>query len=159
LLCNVLPPEDSDPAGGTVYSASMPTSYRLNLVDRMVWSRAWGVVRNEALTAHSRALRADPRFQPDFRQLQDFLSVERTEITAAGLRELASLNPFGAGARRAVVVPSDELFGLARMHELLRQPGRDELQVFREIAPALEWLGLPPGWTPPPPDPHDPVFE
>jgi len=154
----MLRPEDSDPGGGAVYWSAMPTSYRLDLVERVVWSRAWGLVRNEELTAHSRALRADPRFQPDFRQVQDLLSVERAEITAAGLRELASLNPFGKGARRAVVVGSDELFGLARMHELLRQPDRDELQVFREIGPALAWLGLPPGWTPPPPDPHDPVF-
>jgi len=137
----------------------MPATYRIDPVERLVWSRAWGVVWNEELTAHSRALRADARFHPDFRQLQDFRSVERVELTSAGLREVAALNPFDRGARRAVVVPTDELFGLARMHEQLRKPGRDELQVFRDLVPALAWLGLPPGWTPPPPDPSDPVFD
>jgi len=45
------------------------------------------------------------------------------------------------------------------MHELFREGSGDELQVFRDRAAALEWLGLPPSWTPPAPAPADPVFE
>lgn len=137
----------------------MPATYRLDLVNRVVWSRAWGVVRNEELAAHSRKLVTDPRFAPDFRQLQDLLDVEEALLTPSGLREVARLNPFGPGARRAVVAPMAVLFGLARMHEQFREGAGDELRVFRSMGPALEWLGLPRGWEPPAPGPDDPLFE
>ena len=38
---------------------------------------------------------------------------------------------------------SDEVFGLSRMTQSLRQESPPEIQVFRELAPAREWLGLP----------------
>ena len=40
------------------------------------------------------------------------------QFTASTIREMVRLNPFGAGARRALVVTSDELFGMARMYQL-----------------------------------------
>lgn len=137
----------------------MPATYRLDLVERVVWSRAWGLLRDEELAAHSRKLVTDPRFSPDFRQVQDLLDVEEARLTPSGLREVARLNPFGPGARRAVVVPTSVLFGLARMHEHFREGGGDELQVFRAMAPALAWLGLPPAWPPPAAAPDDPLFQ
>jgi|SRR5579859_4852242 len=137
----------------------MPATYRLDLAERVVWSKAWGLLRDEELAAHSRKLVTDPRFSPDFRQVQDLLDVVDAPLTPSGLREVARLNPFGPGARRAVVVPSAVLFGLARMHENLREGAGDELCVFRAMAPALEWLGLLPAWQPPPPASDDPLFQ
>lgn len=139
--------------------ATMPTTYRLDVANRVVYSRAWGAVTDEELAAHSRALKADPRFQPDFLQLQDLLDLSEPRVSAEGLRRLAALNPFGKGARRAVVVASTVAYGLARMHELLRAGSGDELQVFRNRAAALGWLGLPAEWKPPEPSPEDPIFQ
>jgi hypothetical protein len=141
------------------YFSPMPATYRLDLGNRVVWSRGWGVVTDEELQAHSRALGADPRFEPSFRQLQDLTDVGEPIVTPTGLRILAQLNPFGKNARRAVLVADDVTFGLARMHEMLRGASGDELQVFRDRAAAVEWLGLPPSWTPPAADPADPLFQ
>lgn len=90
----------------------LPATYRLDLAHRLVWSRGWGQLQNEELAAHSRTLRGDPRFDPSFRQLQDLTAVTAFDLTPAGLQIVAWLNPFGVGARRAVVVPSplDHLF-------------------------------------------------
>jgi len=137
----------------------MPTTYRLDLVNRVVYSRAWGVARDEEFEAHSRSLGADRRFAPDFRQLQDLVDVTEPRVTPAGLRRVAEANPFGKNARRAVLVASDIAFGFARMHEMMRGDAGDELQVFRDRAAALAWLGLPAGWTPPAASSADPVFE
>jgi len=137
----------------------MPTTYRLDLVNRVVYSRAWGVTRDGEFEAHSRSLRADRRFAPDFRQLQDLVDVTEPRVTAAGLRRVAELNPFGKNARRAVLVASDIAFGFARMHEMMRGDAGDDLKVFRDRAEALAWLGLPAGWTPPAASSADPDFE
>ena len=144
---------------GAPYVEAVPTTYRLDLANRVVYSRAWGVVWDGEFEAHSRALKADARFAPDFRQLQDLVDVTEPRVTPAGLRRVAGLNPFGQHARRAVLVASDIAFGFARMHEMLRVDAEDELQVFRDRAAALAWLGLPAGWTPPPVSPADRVFE
>jgi hypothetical protein len=93
------------------------------------------------MEAHSRRLRADPRFQPDFRQLVVGTEIGDLRATREGLTLLARLNPFGAGARRAWVVATDVSFGLARMYELLRGESADTLMIFRDQAAALEWLG------------------
>ncbi len=128
------------------------------MAHRLVWSRAWGVFTNDELVAHSRHLRADPRFRPDFRQFIDFTAIEKFKVTASGVREAARLNPFGKGARRAALVSGNLGFGLARMYEQLRPEALDEYRVFRRRAAALEWLELPADWAPPPPSPEDPVF-
>jgi len=58
------------------------------------------------------------------------------------LREMASLNPYGDGSRRAVVVTSDVLFGMARMYQILRDEPTDELEIFRTLDDAIRWLGI-----------------
>jgi hypothetical protein len=137
----------------------MPATYRLDLKNRVVWSHAWGTLTDEELQAHSRTLTADPRFEPSFRQLQDLTDVGYPRVTTDGLRILARMNPFRKNARRAVLVATDLIFGLARMHEQLREGSEDELQVFQDQAAALAWLSLPPSWTPPEASPADPRFQ
>jgi len=109
---------------------------------RLVLVRAWGTVSDEELAEHARALRADPRFRPDFRQLGDLRGITTLDATRAGIRQLAELSPFGAGARRAIVVGSEVAFGMARMYELMRGEGQDEVEVFRDLPAALDWLGI-----------------
>jgi hypothetical protein len=94
------------------------------------------------LLAHVRALTTDSRFAPHFRQLADLRDVMEIKFTASTIREMVRLNPFGAGARRALVVTSDELFGMARMYQLLTDESPDELQIFRKMDDALQWLGI-----------------
>jgi hypothetical protein len=89
-----------------------------------------------------RTLSADPRFAKNFCQLADLRDVTDIQVTAATIREMVRLNPFWAGARRAVVVTSDVVFGMARMYQILRDESPDALEIFRKMDGALQWLGI-----------------
>lgn len=126
----------------------MPCSYTILPESRFVYTRGWGVVTDAMILAQARALRSDPRFQPSFAQLYD-LREAILAFTAAGVREVALISPFGVGARRAFVSgPSDSVFGMVRMYEALRERTPDNVEGFRSVHEALRWLGTsaPPGW-------------
>ena len=120
----------------------MPCDYTIDLARSLVLSHGWGVVTDREFLAHARALTADPRFAPNFHQLVDLRDVTNVQLTASGIRELVSLNPFGAGARRAVVVTNSVAFGMARMYQILSDDSPDELQIFRKMDNALQWLWI-----------------
>jgi len=120
----------------------MPCAYTIDLARSLVLSLGWGVLTDRELLAHVRALTADPRFARDFRQLADLRDVTDVQITASTIREMVGLNPFGAGARRAVVVTNDVVFGMARMYQILSDESLDELRIFRKMDDALQWLWI-----------------
>jgi hypothetical protein len=121
----------------------MPVGYTIDLARSLVLSRGWGVVTDRELLAHARALSADPRFARSFHQLADLRDVTDARVTESTKKQmLVRLNPFGAGARRAMVVTCDVAFGMARMYQILRDGSPDELEIFREMDDALQWLGI-----------------
>jgi len=120
----------------------MPGSYLLHSTRNLVISRGWDILTLADLLTHARALRGDPGFVPSFRQIVDLRDVTDLEIDASGIRQIADESPFGAGASRAIVVKSDVNYGLARMFQMLRAHAPDEIQIFRDMSPALAWLGL-----------------
>ena len=117
----------------------MPADNRIDRSKRIVYSRAWGVLTDEDLKSNRAALFADPGFEPNLSQLYDFTNVTEVRITSEALLSLAMTSRFSPTSRRAVVVSSDEAFGMARMYSILS--GREELiQVFRDRASAMQWL-------------------
>jgi hypothetical protein len=120
----------------------MPGGYIIDTARSLVLSRAWGVLTGAELIRHARTLAADPGFKPHFSQLCDMRDVTEIRADAAAIRELASLNPFGAGARRSLVVASDVVFGMARMYQILIDTSPDEFEVFRDLDQTLRWLGV-----------------
>jgi hypothetical protein len=120
----------------------MPCGYSIDLARSLVLSRGWGVVTDRELLAHVRTLTVDPRYARSFCQLADLRDVTDVEITASTIREMVKLNPFGAGARRAVVVTSDVVFGMARMYQILADESPHELKIFRKMDDALQWLWI-----------------
>jgi len=120
----------------------MPVDYRISVPHHLVISRAWGVMSDQEMFAHARKVAADPTFRPDMRQVADLRHVTRFGLDSASVDTLVRLNPFGPGARRALLVGSDVAFGMARMYQLTREPAPDDVAVFREVHEALAWLGL-----------------
>lgn len=119
----------------------MPGSYTILSAARLVYSRAWDVLTDEELLAHAKALGSDPRFEASFSQLADFRDVTELAVTAEGVRAVAARNPFGKGARRAIVTPLVVAYGMARMYELLSHDSQHEVRVVKNLAEAKAWLG------------------
>ena len=120
----------------------MPAIYTIDPARSLVLSCGWGIVTEREFLAHVLALTADARFAPHFHQLVDLRDVTDVRLTFSTVRELARLNPFGAGARRALVVTCDVVFGMARMYQILTDESPDELEIFRKLDDALQWLGI-----------------
>ena len=110
----------------------------------MVFSSASGIATDDEFLTHQRLLARDPDFKPYFRQVLDGRGITSIKVTPAGIRALIAGNPWGKGARRALVAADETAFGLARMFELGRPDPQDEFRVFRSMAEAREWLGLSP---------------
>ncbi|HWZ85220.1 MAG TPA: hypothetical protein VN032_03410 [Thermoanaerobaculia bacterium] len=119
----------------------MPGSFAIDQTRSAVLTRGWGTLTGRDLLAHARTLAADPRFHPHFCQLVDLREVTTVDASSAIIRELAEVSPFGAGARRAIVVSTDVAYGMARMFQILRTTP-DEIFVFRDMDAALLWLGM-----------------
>ena len=93
--------------------------------------------------SHATALRSDPS-AADLNELIDFSDVSDVEVTVDGLRRLAErvaeLNPTGRSYKVAVVAPSDVLFGLTRLYEVLNEAAPGEARAFRSLEEATSWL-------------------
>lgn len=136
----------------------MPGSYWIDQSSGTVYSSGWGIFTDEELIAHATTLRADPRFAPSFRQIVDFRALDGLHVTAEAVVRVARENPFPPDARRAVVVGSDAVYGMVRMFEIRMEADPERFAIFRDIEPALEWIGLDPG-TPWPTRVADETFD
>lgn len=125
----------------------MPIDFRILNAQGLVLCRAWEFVDDEDFRDHHEALTGHEAFHPSLDQLFDLQGVTELEVTTEALRELARRNPFGAGARRAIVIaPGNPLtFGLARMYQGYAAEDPDRLVVqFDHVEGALDWLGVEP---------------
>jgi hypothetical protein len=118
----------------------MGCSYRIDLDERRVLSKACGALSADEIQAHMLALSQDPDFRKDMDQLFDVTEVEKAELTGPDVRRIARDSPFGDGSRRAFVVASDVNFGIARMFELLFGDRHGAVRVYRAAEDAERWL-------------------
>lgn len=126
----------------------MPISYRIDPARRLVLTRAWGVLTDADILDHKEQLAKDPDFDATMPQLSDVRSVERLDVTTDGVKAMVAHDTDNAdrvaGHRMALVVSSDEVFGMPRMYGLRRGAAGKDVGVFREVAEAEAWLGIGP---------------
>ncbi|GEM_PF-1736699 len=97
----------------------MPGDYILLVERKLVFSRAFGVLTDADLRDHARQLKGDPRLDPSFRQFADFSALTDLRVTTSGVRSISGVaNPFLPGCVRAILVPTSESFGMARMFQM-----------------------------------------
>ena len=119
----------------------MGATYRIDLALRMVFSTANEVLTDEDLLDHQARLRSDPDFDSSFSQLIDCTQVTELRVSSSGVRRVAKTKLFDATSRRAIVADQNQVFGMARMFELMNG-GPEEIRVFRDMKEARRWLGL-----------------
>ncbi|MEQ9401593.1 MAG: hypothetical protein RJQ04_20675 [Longimicrobiales bacterium] len=120
----------------------MPTTYVLYPSQRLVRSRAFGVLTEAESWTHYTGLSEDAAFDPTFRQICDLTDVTKLEASSDFLRDLARKSVFAPGTRRAFVAPTALHFGLARMLQVFCDLEGSEVGVFLTEEEAESWLGL-----------------
>lgn len=120
----------------------MPISYEIDPKRRLIISRLTGIVTDEDVQEQRRRLPADPRFEPNYRQLIDLTGITEVRVTSSAITTAASAQYFTPGTRRAFVAGTDATFGLARMFALRAEGEGQTIEVFRNRKQAEEWLGL-----------------
>jgi hypothetical protein len=120
----------------------MPVRHSIDLEPPLVHTIFSGHVTDADLREHLRTLMADDRFDPMMPELVDLTDVTDVSVTSAMVEASARWLLHAPRARRAIVAPTDVLFGLSRMYQLYRDDlSGDTLRVFRTREQALEWLG------------------
>ena len=121
----------------------MPATYSIDVERKLVVSRAWGAMTDDDVREHGRLLRADPLFDPTFRQLVDMCGITEDLVDTSTKQQASNDQIFAPGVRRAWVASKDYSFGMARMYAVAAERQGQTIGVFREIREAEEWLGLP----------------
>jgi hypothetical protein len=118
----------------------VPAQYEIDKARRVVISTASGFVTGDEILAHQRKLQNDPDFDPTYSQIFDFTAVTENDINANDVRAIAATTIFAPLSRRALLVTTDEQFGLGRMFGIIREGfGEQGIRVFRDRDEALRW--------------------
>jgi hypothetical protein len=120
----------------------MPSSYEIDPGRRLVITRIWGAATDEDIHEHGRRLRADPLFDPTYRQLADMSDVTEILVSKGTIEEISRGQLFVPGTQRALVASQDAVYGLLRKYELHAESMGQTVAVFRDRNAAEAWLGL-----------------
>ncbi len=122
----------------------MPINSQIDSSLGVVFSTFQGVVTKEDISGQVEGFKTDPAFQPSFNHLIDTRGTTRFDLSSKGMRAVSMHSIFNEKSRRAIVAEKDEMFGVARMYQLLREVHEkpDPIRVFRTMAAARRWLGL-----------------
>lgn len=120
---------------------AMRTEHTIDPVERVVVLKVSGDLGDQELLGLAEELEKIPGLRPDFALLIDLREARGEKVTAAGARALAA-RPLvmSSESRRAVVVPSELGFGMARMYEILREGSGGSVRVFRDHDEARSWV-------------------
>jgi hypothetical protein len=122
----------------------MPINSQIDSSLGVIFSTFQGVVTKEDISGQVEGFKTDPAFQPSFNHLIDTRGTTRFDLSSQGMRLVSMHSIFNEKSRRAIVAEKKEIFGIARMYQLLREVNNkpDRVQVFRTMAEARRWLGL-----------------
>jgi hypothetical protein len=120
----------------------MEIERQIDVVARVIILKVNGSLGDQELLSLYGELENAPEVGSDFSLLIDLRQANGQNVTSAGVRALAA-RPLvlSSASRRAVVVPSDLGFGMARMYEMLREArGGGATLVFRDYDEAWRWV-------------------
>ena len=120
----------------------MPASYEIDPARRLVITAVWGAATDADIHEHGRRLRADPLYDPTYRQLADMSGVTKILVSSGTIEDISRGQLFAPGTQRAFVASNDAVFGLLRKYELHADSLGQTVRVFRDRKEAEEWLGL-----------------
>ena len=117
----------------------MPVRYRVDPTRRLVISSVGPPLSTFEVVRFCQDLSADKRFNPNFNQLHEVYAGALSSMHYRELSWLKGDDPFAASSMRAIVVHTEDDYGMARMYELMHG---GNLRVFRSMQEAQQFLGL-----------------
>src|SRR5262249_35310381 len=120
----------------------MQIERKIDATARVVTLQVNGSLGDQELLSLADELEKATEVTSDFSLLVDLRQANGQAVTRTGVRALVG-RPLvlSAVSRRAIVVPSDLGFGMARMYEMLRGDQGATTRVFRDYDEALRWVG------------------
>jgi len=121
---------------------------RFDAARNLLFVRFTGELSEEDLVKYAQRAAANPAIPPAHDELIDLSRAEIADLQSHTLRRIAEL--FAGGdrtperSRVALVAADDVSYGLSRMYQAFRSHSPLDLRVFRDVAEARAWLGLPP---------------
>jgi hypothetical protein len=110
---------------------------------RVVVLEVIGDLGDRGLFELASELEKAPGVESDFSLLIDLRQANGRQVTSAGVQALAMRSlVLSPASRRAVVVPTDLGFGMARMYEMLSEKRGGATRVFRDYDEARRWVEL-----------------
>jgi hypothetical protein len=124
----------------------MPMTYTIDASHKLVRATGSGVLTDDDVMNHRRALAADPEFSPQMREISDIRTVTEFQVTPAGVRIMVAADvkmvASGGMHKLAVVAEENVAYGMSRMYQTLGEPNIRSVGVFRNYKDAEEWLGI-----------------
>ncbi len=122
-----------------------PIVFRYEDALRLRVAEFHGVVTDESMGGAYAALLSAPDYDPTADDLVDLRGVTHLGVSPDGLRAIMDLfspiDELGIATRLAIVAPTDAVYGVSRMYEMLRGDGvPEEIRVFRDMTAAHAWL-------------------
>ncbi len=122
----------------------MPVISQIDSSLGVVFTTFEGVVVKDDILAELHRFDVDSAFQPSFDHLVDLRGTTRLDVSTEGMHLVSMHSAFNEKSRRAIVAEKDEMFGVARMYQSLRELFKkpDQVRVFYTMEEARHWLGL-----------------
>ena len=117
----------------------MAVTYRRDPERRLLVVTLAGLVTESDLNRLTDEVRQDATVDPTWSALVDASALNPAGITTEMLRLRASI-PRPNPVQIAVVAPTDVVFGLARMFQMMSEGQGNRIEVFRFPGDALAWL-------------------
>jgi len=120
----------------------MAYTYEIDVEKRLVTVVVAGVLTAADVQSFRKQVAADPRFSPDFAQLNDLTEVTRVDTDPMSVQQLASSTHRRGPVRVAVVTKRPEVIGVARMFETYQRVAglQERMRIFEKRDAALAWL-------------------
>jgi hypothetical protein len=124
----------------------MAIEYEIIEDKRLVFAKGSGVVTGSDVIRHLDTLAVDERYIAPMKKLVDYRSIESIQISNEEANRIAHkkemLSKKYPGERCAFISPADLTYGTARVHQALVDGADINMEVFRSIEDALEWLDV-----------------
>ena len=120
----------------------MGATYSIERDRFLIRTHVSGSITSPQLLEMYERMIADPHFSAAYNQLADWREVTELRVLTSAVREAAKSHPFIAGTKRAIVVGSDVVYGVARVFAAHAEHVGQDVRVFRDMEDALEWVGL-----------------